>query len=131
MMKTSRMTIISSIIIMTIVAMGSMVGISQGKSSQNITSNLDYIVLVTGCSWGAEKRMGEIPGVIDVESGYAGGDLSGVGYQQILNHEEALRAGRATARNHAEVIKVTFDPKQIPLETVLSKFWEDHNPTQG
>ena len=38
----------------------------------------DYIVLGMGCFWGAEKRMGEIPGVIDVESGYAGGDLPGV-----------------------------------------------------
>lgn len=75
--------------------------------------------------------MSEIPGVLDVESGYAGGDLPGVGYQQILNHERLLLAGRTTARNHAEVIKVTFDPAQVPLQTVLAKFWENHNPTQG
>lgn len=75
--------------------------------------------------------MSEIPGVLDVESGYAGGDIPGAGYQQILNHERMLLAGRTTARNHAEVIKVTFDPAQVPLETVLAKFWENHNPTQG
>ena len=39
----------------------------------------DYVVLGMGCFWGAEKRMGEIPGVVDVQSGYAGGDLPGVG----------------------------------------------------
>jgi len=31
----------------------------------------DYIVLGMGCFWGAEKRMSELPGVVDVESGYA------------------------------------------------------------
>lgn len=100
-------------------------------TNQANTIKTDYIVLGMGCFWGAEKRMSEIPGVLDVESGYAGGDIPGVGYQQILNHERMLLAGRTTARNHAEVIKVTFDPAQVPLQTVLAKFWENHNPTQG
>ena len=100
-------------------------------TDRNSTIKTDYIVLGMGCFWGAEKRMSEIPGVLDVESGYAGGDLPGVGYQQILNHERMLSAGRTTARNHAEVIKVTFDPAKVTLETVLAKFWENHNPTQG
>ncbi|MGZ0019275.1 peptide-methionine (S)-S-oxide reductase MsrA [Nitrosomonas sp. wSCUT-2] len=100
-------------------------------TNQTNTIKTDYIVLGMGCFWGAEKRMSEIPGVIDVESGYAGGDIPGVGYQQILNHERMLLAGRTTARNHAEVIKVTFDPAQVSLQTVLAKFWENHNPTQG
>jgi peptide methionine sulfoxide reductase msrA/msrB len=91
----------------------------------------DYVVLGMGCFWGAEKRMGEIPGVVDVESGYAGGDLSGAGYQDILNHERALRTGKTAARNHAEVVKVVFDPAKVTLETVLAKFWESHDPTQG
>src|SRR3954451_24222213 len=91
----------------------------------------DYIVLGMGCFWGAEKRMAEIPGVVDVESGYAGGDLPGAGYQDILNHERVLRTGKTTARNHAEVVKVIFNPAKVTLETVLGKFWESHNPTQG
>jgi peptide methionine sulfoxide reductase msrA/msrB len=91
----------------------------------------DYVVLGMGCFWGAEKRMGEIPGVVDVESGYAGGDLPGAGYQDILNHERALRTGKTTVRNHAEVVKVVFDPDKVTLETVLAKFWESHDPTQG
>lgn len=97
----------------------------------NLDSKMDFIVLGMGCFWGAEKRMSEIPGVVDVESGYAGGDIPGMGYQQILNHENLLRIGRTAARNHAEVIKVTFDPNQVSLEAVLAKFWENHNPTQG
>ncbi|MEA3404177.1 MAG: peptide-methionine (S)-S-oxide reductase MsrA [Pseudomonadota bacterium] len=91
----------------------------------------DSIVLGMGCFWGAEKRMSEVPGVINVESGYAGGDIAKVGYQDILSHEQLLRMGRVSERNHAEVIKITFNPALVSLETVLIKFWENHNPTQG
>ncbi|MXS83071.1 peptide-methionine (S)-S-oxide reductase MsrA [Nitrosomonas oligotropha] len=130
-MKAIIAATISLIIVMTAFAMEKTMTSRSTESNRQINSNTDYIVLGMGCFWGAEKRMGEIPGVLDVESGYAGGDLPGVGYQQILDHERMLRSGRVTARNHAEVIKVTFDPEKVTLETVLAKFWENHNPTQG
>ncbi|WP_081353670.1 peptide-methionine (S)-S-oxide reductase MsrA [Nitrosospira multiformis] len=118
-----------------VVAMAAALGIIMGAYAvEKITipgQATDYVVLGMGCFWGAEKRMGEIPGVVDVESGYAGGDLPGAGYQDILNHERALRTGKTTVRNHAEVVKVVFDPDKVTLETVLGKFWESHDPTQG
>lgn len=117
-----------------VVAMAAALGIIMGAYAvEKVTipgQATDYVVLGMGCFWGAEKRMGEIPGVVDVESGYAGGDLPGAGYQDILNHERALRTGKTTARNHAEVVKVVFDPAKVTLETVLAKFWESHDPTQ-
>lgn len=93
-------------------------------------TQLDYVVLGMGCFWGAEKRMSELPGVVDVESGYANGDIEG-SYDAILAHERAVKMGRTSKRNHAEVVKVTFDPAKVTLETVLAKFWESHDPTQG
>jgi methionine-S-sulfoxide reductase/methionine-R-sulfoxide reductase len=93
-------------------------------------ARLDSIVLGMGCFWGAEKRMSELPGVVDVESGYANGEIEG-SYRAILDHERALRFGTTSRRNHAEVVKVTYDPAKTTLETVLIKFWESHDPTQG
>ncbi|WP_284155129.1 peptide-methionine (S)-S-oxide reductase MsrA [Sulfuricystis thermophila] len=93
-------------------------------------ANAETIVLGMGCFWGAEKRMSELPGVIDVESGYANGEIEGR-YEAILAHERALRFGMTKKRNHAEVVKVTFDPAKVSLETVLARFWENHDPTQG
>ena len=90
----------------------------------------DSIVLGMGCFWGAEKRMAAISGVVDVESGYANGEVTGT-YESVLNQENALRSGKSTQRNHAEVIRVTFDPARTNLENILIKFWESHNPTQG
>jgi peptide methionine sulfoxide reductase msrA/msrB len=83
-----------------------------------------------GCFWGAEKRMSSLPGVIDVESGYANGEIE-ASYNKILRHESHRRLGISDKRNHAEVVKVTFDTRQTDLKSVLIGFWENHNPTQG
>jgi peptide methionine sulfoxide reductase msrA/msrB len=88
------------------------------------------IILGMGCFWGAEKRMATLPGVVSVECGYANGDINGA-YEAVLAHERLLRIGIGKKRNHAEVVKVTFDPLQIALEQVLARFWESHDPTQG
>jgi peptide methionine sulfoxide reductase msrA/msrB len=102
-----------------------------GSASGTGSTRLETIVLGTGCFWGAEKFMGVLPGVVDIEVGYANGDDSVPGeYQAILAHERALREGKTTARNHVEVAKVTFDPDQVSLDGVLARFWEIHDPTQ-
>ncbi len=101
--------------------------------NQQKTTNerTESIVLGMGCFWGAEKRLAEVFGVIDVESGYAGGENEKAGYQDVLELEKQIQSGRSTEVNHAEVIKVTFSPEQINLETILIHFWENHDPTQG
>lgn len=99
--------------------------------STNTPKQTETIYFGMGCFWGAEKRMSEIPGVVDVTSGYAGGDAEKAGYYDVLGLEKRIRLGQSDAVNHAEVIKVTFDPTQVDVRTVLIKFWENHNPTQG
>ncbi|MEE9352231.1 MAG: peptide-methionine (S)-S-oxide reductase MsrA [Thiotrichaceae bacterium] len=91
----------------------------------------DSIVLGMGCFWGAEKYMAKIPGVTNVESGYAGGDFKNATYKGILNHERKVKSGRTQVRNHAEVVKVSFDDEKVGLRKILATFWETHNPTQG
>ena len=89
-----------------------------------------YIVFGMGCFWGAEKRMQVLAGVLDVEAGYAGGDILHPSYQTLHDIEQAIHEGK-TIKNHAEVVKVYYDPEQTSLEQVLIQFWESHNPTQG
>jgi peptide methionine sulfoxide reductase msrA/msrB len=86
----------------------------------------ESIVLGMGCFWGAEKRMTALPGVVDVVSGYAGGDYSDPTYRQVITAEHY-----PDVINHAEVVRVTFDPMVTSVEQVLAGFWENHNPTQG
>ena len=92
--------------------------------------HLDAVVLGMGFFWGAERRMAALPGVIDVESGYANGEVPGT-YSDVLNTERARKLGLTEKRNHAEVVKVLFDNRATTLAAVLAGFWENHNPTQG
>jgi peptide methionine sulfoxide reductase msrA/msrB len=95
-----------------------------------VSSDTPYIVLGLGCFWGSEKRMQALVGVLDVEAGYAGGDVVSPSYETLHDTETAIGEGEAV-KNHAEVVKVYYDPKQTSLQQVLIQFWESHNPTQG
>lgn len=95
-----------------------------------IDSEIPYIVLGMGCFWGAEQRMQALPGVLEVETGFAGGDIPAARYEALRKTEKAIRKGKAI-KNNAEVVKVYYDPKQTTLERVLIQFWESHDPTQG
>jgi peptide methionine sulfoxide reductase msrA/msrB len=80
-----------------------------------------------GCFWGAEKRIAELPGVLDVESGYSNGDDKETSYYKVLIMEKYLGKNE---KNHAEVIKVQYDDTKISTKDLLIGFWENHNPTQ-
>lgn len=91
----------------------------------------EQIVLGMGCFWGAERRLLQTHGVIEVESGYSNGESEYTNYETVLDLERLIKAGLCQTINHAEVIKVTFETEQTQLENILIAFWENHNPTQG
>ena len=72
-----------------------------------------------GCFWCTEAVLEQLDGVLDVESGYTGGTVDNPTYEQICG-------GRT---EHAEVVKVTFDPKVISYESLLDWFFRSHDPT--
>lgn len=80
---------------------------------------MDSIVLGGGCFWCLDALYRSINGVSEVISGYAGGDDTSPSYEKV--------SGGATG--HAEVTKITFDPKVISLKTILEVFWSIHDPT--
>jgi peptide-methionine (S)-S-oxide reductase len=80
---------------------------------------LEVISLGAGCFWCIEAVIERIEGVVSAESGYMGGNVKNPTYEQICEK----------TTGHAEIVKVTFDPKKISLERVFDAFWELHDPT--
>ncbi|HSH38369.1 MAG TPA: peptide-methionine (S)-S-oxide reductase MsrA [Chthoniobacterales bacterium] len=74
-----------------------------------------------GCFWCVEAYFEQQPGVIDVVSGYAGGDEGNPNYKQVS-------AGKT---GHAEVVQITFDPARTSYEKLLAFFWKTHDPTDA
>jgi len=72
-----------------------------------------------GCFWCVEAIFQRVSGVIEVESGYAGGDVDDPTYEEVVSG----------TTGHAEVARVTFNPDVISYEELLEVFWHTHNPT--
>jgi len=72
-----------------------------------------------GCFWCLEAVFEETRGVLDVISGYAGGDVKNPTYEQVSSGKT----------HHAEVVQITFDAQVITYEEILKIFWLIHDPT--
>ena len=83
--------------------------------------NMQQALFGMGCFWGAERRFWELPGVYTTAAGYAGGYTRNPTYQEVCSG----------ATGHTEVVLVVFDPTVVSYETLLTTFWEAHDPTQG
>ena len=104
------------------------------------------IFFAAGCFWGVEKNFENIDGVIDVVSGYSGGNYEDPTYQDVLDNRTSQGENflsilkniglsdeekeKNTLINHTETIKVIYDSDRVSTETLLKNFWEIHDPTQ-
>tara|TARA_B100002052_G_scaffold142016_1_gene130116 strand:- start:751 stop:1194 length:444 start_codon:yes stop_codon:yes gene_type:complete len=80
---------------------------------------MEIAVLGLGCFWGPEIKFSKIDGIIRTEVGYCGGNTTQTNYKEVCTGNT----------NHAEVVKLEFDPKIISYNKVLEFFFEFHDPT--
>jgi peptide-methionine (S)-S-oxide reductase len=75
--------------------------------------------LAGGCFWCLEAVFKDLRGVQSVVSGYAGGDVANPTYSQVCDG----------TTGHAEVVQVTFDPREATYRELLEVFFTIHDPT--
>ena len=80
---------------------------------------MEIAVLGLGCFWGPEIKFSKLEGVIKTEVGYCGGNSKETTYKEVCTG----------STNHAEVVKLDFDPEIISYEKILEFFFEIHDPT--
>ena len=80
---------------------------------------MEIAVLGLGCFWGPEIKFSKIDGIIRTEVGYCGGNTTRTTYKDVCTGNT----------NHAEVVKLEFDPKIISYNKILEFFFEFHDPT--
>ena len=101
--------------------------LTSGKKVENKiftqnTKSMNQLELATfgnGCFWCTEAIFEQLEGVLKVESGYAGGEVKNPSYKEICTGNTG----------HAEVIRLTFDPKVISFRELLDVFFNTHDPT--
>jgi methionine-S-sulfoxide reductase len=78
-------------------------------------------VFAGGCFWCMQPGFDKTEGVVSTLVGYAGGDAKTANY-------EAVSSGRT---EHLEAIEVTYDPKKVSYERLLTIYLENIDPTQA
>lgn len=85
------------------------------------TKGKEVAVISGGCFWGIQAVYEHTKGVISATSGYAGGTPETAQY-------EIVSSGKT---DHAESVKIVFDPSEITYGQVLMIFFSvAHNPTE-
>lgn len=77
-------------------------------------------VFAGGCFWGTQAVFERVKGVLSTEAGYSGGKASTATYAQVSSE----------TTNHAESVKVVFNPLKITYGTLLRVFFSVHDPTE-
>ncbi|HKL31288.1 MAG TPA: peptide-methionine (S)-S-oxide reductase MsrA, partial [Tangfeifania sp.] len=95
----------------------SMEFIPAGSSSK---AKRDTAYFAGGCFWGVEYYLEQMDGVKSVVSGYMGGEMKNPTYRDVTSKRT----------NHAEVVRVIFNPSKTSYEDLAKMFFEIHDPTQ-
>ena len=80
---------------------------------------MEIAVLALGCFWGPEIKFSKLEGILKTEVGYCGGNTETTTYEQVCSGNT----------NHAEVVKLEFEPSKISYEEILNYFFNIHDPT--
>ncbi|MCF7862012.1 peptide-methionine (R)-S-oxide reductase MsrB [Candidatus Woesearchaeota archaeon] len=80
-----------------------------------------YATFGGGCFWCMEAAFEALPGVIEVTSGYTGGNVSQPTYYEVSEGKTG----------HFEVIQIKYDPSVISYEELLQFFWRQIDPTDN
>ena len=91
-----------------------------GAADQTTSPRTEVATFGAGCFWCVEAVLEQVDGVVDVASGYMGGDVPDPSYEQVCTG----------TTGHVEVVQVTFDPSRISYDDLLAWFWQLHDPTQ-
>ena len=81
---------------------------------------LEFATFGAGCFWQVEEDFHHTKGVKKTTVGYMGGSLENPTYEDVCTDRT----------NHAEVVQIEYDPKEVSYEELLKLFWRSHNPTQ-
>ncbi|XP_057466361.1 peptide methionine sulfoxide reductase-like [Actinidia eriantha] len=84
-----------------------------------VQPGLELAQFGAGCFWGLELTFQRVDGVVKTEVGYSQGHVPDPNYRLICTG----------STNHAEVVRVQFNPALCPYTNLLSVFWDSHDPT--
>eukprot|EP01084_Bolivina_argentea_P248754 416171_1 len=81
----------------------------------------ETIIFGMGCFWGAERIFWKLPNIYSTQVGYAGGYTLNPIYEEVCTGQTG----------HTEAVRVVYDPQIVSLSSLLTVFFNEHNPCDG
>jgi peptide methionine sulfoxide reductase msrA/msrB len=93
--------------------------LKKGKTMIEPHTSASLATFAGGCFWCSEADFEKIPGVLDVVSGYTGGQKKNPSYEEVCQG----------STGHVEAVQVRYDPEKISYGELLDVFWRHIDPT--
>ena len=86
---------------------------------QEVPDSLETAYFASGCFWCVEAIYESVRGVEEAVSGYAGGSKPNPTYREVSRGQT----------NHAEAVKVIYNPNVVDFKTLVRVYYGSQNPT--
>ena len=87
----------------------------------NLYGATEEAIFAGGCFWCTQHDFEQVPGVVSVTAGYAGGEKANPTYKEVS----------AGGTGYVESIKVVFDPDKVTYNQLLNFYWHNVDPTRN
>jgi peptide methionine sulfoxide reductase msrA/msrB len=123
----NKKVLYSSLAIIVLIAFG-LILVFKSKSDNNLTikenamTNLDKYskaIFAGGCFWCMEGPFEKEEGVVEVISGFSGGDKENPSYEEVSSGQT----------KHIESVQIVYDPEKISYQKLLEIYWRQIDPT--
>jgi peptide methionine sulfoxide reductase msrA/msrB len=74
-----------------------------------------------GCFWCMVAPFEDLPGIVEVVSGYTGGHKENPTYEEVCSD----------TTGHVEAVQITYNPDIFPYEKLLELYWQQIDPTDA
>lgn len=109
----------SSLVIFSSSTCSKKVSETSNKIPAESLKNYNKAYVASGCFWCVEAIYESVEGVVEVISGYSGGEASDANYRDVSNG----------ITDHAEAVEIYYDSSKIDYKTLLIVFFGSHDPT--
>ena len=98
-------------------------GLNSGQAQEKIDVGKNYSTLIVagGCFWCVEADFDKVNGVVQTESGYAGGTVANPTYKQVTKG----------GTGHYEVVRIKYDSKVVSFKELIHYFFRTIDPTDS
>lgn len=108
-------------LVLTLIGLMPLADLKSAESQEKIDLGRDYSTLIVagGCFWCVEADFDKVKGVVQTESGYAGGFVANPTYKQVTKG----------GTGHYEVVRIKYDPKIVSFKELVHYFFRTIDPT--